>query len=407
MREGKEGLVKPGVLPEAVLEFLWYDPRLEHAPLEELSLVKAYPDLGLVSSRTSWQSDATYLMFKCGSPGGNKAWAAGQAYNRTNNWQTISVGHDHPDANGFILIKGEDYLAVDEGYSRSKFSKHHSTLLVDGQGQYKEGGYNAFRDLGPEWGGRLEAAFSLGSSSYTRGEAVRCYEAHLGLRQFTRQIIFEGDAVFIYDTVRAGAAKQFDWQLQMDEVPKQISDNRFGIKAGESKMGIHVFEPQGFAHRYAEEEITANPTSAKPDWIIRRMQHALVLSPVEKTHETTFLVVLNLADFDIEMLEARRGKVLNATREGKTLLTAFGDGRDGIWSTNLESDASWMSASYADENVEKFLVGEVTNLWLDGQLYVSADFPIQVAYRQKDAKHIWENAINFTDFHKFKSSSRA
>ena len=398
LREGKEGLVKPGVLPEAVLEFLWYNPSVEHAPLEDLSLVKAYPDLGLVSSRTSWQPDATYLMFKCGSPGGNKAWAAGQAYNRVNDWQTISVGHDHPDANGFILIKGEDYLAVDEGYSRAKFSKHHSTLLVDGQGQYKEGGYNAFRDLGPEWGGRLEAAFYSGSSSYMRGEAARCYEANLGLRQFTRQIIFEGDAVFFYDTVRADAAKQFDWQLQMDELPEQVSENRFGITAGESKMGIHVFEPQGFAHRYAEEEITANPTSAKPDWIIRRMQHALVLSPAEKTNETTFLVALNLADFDIEMLEARRGKVLKSTKEGKTLLIAFADGRDGIWSTNLESDASWLSASYADENVEKFLVGEVTNLWLDRKLYVSADFPIQVAYGQKGAKHIWKTQSTLPTF---------
>jgi len=407
LREGNEGLVKPGVLPEAVLEFLWYDPGVEHQALEALGLVKSYPDLGLVSNRTSWQPDATYLMFKCGSPGGHKAWAAGQAYSRVNDWQTISVGHDHPDANGFILVRGEDYLVVDEGYSKAKYSKHHSTVLVDGQGQYKEGDYNAFRGLGPEWGGRLEAAFHLGGSSYMRGEAARCYELSLGLRQFTRQVLFiEGNLVIIHDTLAADEKRHFEWQLQMDEAPQQIDETTFRISPGTSKMDIHVLEPRAFSHNHVEEEITANPTSAKPDWIIRRLQHALVLAPTEKTTRTQFFVALNLADFSLSSIEATRGNVLSASKDNKRILTAFADGRDGILSEDIESDASWLSATTLQAEATQYLAGEVTNLWLEKDLYLSADFPIQVAFAKEKGAHTWKTQSSIATYASFRITQK-
>ena len=110
------------------------------------------------------------------------------------------------------------------------------------------------------------------------------------------------------------------------------------------------------------------------------------------------MVALNLSGFTVEALEAKRGSCLSARKDNKTILTAFTDGRDGIWSTRIESDASWLSASYVDKNVEMFLVGEVTNLWLDGQLYVSADFPIQVAYQNEGAKRIWKTQSTLSTF---------
>ncbi|MEM6429344.1 MAG: heparinase II/III family protein [Deinococcota bacterium] len=386
LREGREGLVKPGVLPEAVLEFLWYNPNVAHQPLDTRSLVQAYPDMGLVSSRTSWHADATFLAFKCGSPTGHKAWSAGQAYNRLRDWQTISAGHAHPDENGFILVQGEDYLVVDEGYSRAKSSKHHSTILVDGQGQYHEGGYNAFRELGPEWGGRLEGSFNLGSSSYMRGEAARAYHPDLGLRQFTRQVLFlDGDLVVIYDTLRANHNRRFDWQLQLDEAPQVVDDQTFSVHAGKSTMHVHIAQPADFQYTQHEEEITANPTSAKPDWIIRRMQYALTIAPPEPTQATSFLVALNLAEFAVTSVNAKRGHVLQASRDNTHILTAFADQCDGIWSADIETDASWLSYTLTDDKIQKLLVGEATNLWIKQQLWLSADVPIQVAYGLDDS----------------------
>ena len=388
LREGREGLVKPGVLPEAILEFLWYDPTLEHAELKEQPLTMTYPDMGFVAKRSSWDIDATYLAFKCGSPTGHKPWMYGQAYNRTNDgWQTISAGHAHPDENGFILIKGEDYLVVDEGYSRTKMSKHHSTILVDGQGQYDEGGYNAFRDLGPEWGGRLESSINLGETSYMRGEAARAYHSDLGLRQFTRQILFlDSNLIVIHDTLRANENRTFSWQLQMDETPEKVSDNSYAIKAGQSGMSIEVFEPQGFQVDIAEEEITANPTSAKPDWIIRSMQYALVLSPAEKTDTTNFLVALNLDDYAVTKLDASRGHAIKATKGDKTLHAAFADAKDGILvNDSIESDGNWLSNSSEAGTLKAYSAGEVTNLWFDKVLQFCADYPISVAAEVADS----------------------
>jgi hypothetical protein len=78
-REGKEGLVKPGLLPEAWLDFVWFDPTVEPQPVHKKERTAIFPDMGLLTTRSSWQEDATYLAFKCGTPNGARGWHLGQA----------------------------------------------------------------------------------------------------------------------------------------------------------------------------------------------------------------------------------------------------------------------------------------------------------------------------------------
>ena len=127
-REGAEGLVKPGLWAESGLEFLWYQPAVKPKPVKDLPLSRVFPDLGLLTMRDAWHDDALMMAIKCGAPNGMKAWHSGNALNAGRGWQTLSTGHDHPDANSFILIKGGDYLAVDDGYAKVKRARHHSTL---------------------------------------------------------------------------------------------------------------------------------------------------------------------------------------------------------------------------------------------------------------------------------------
>ena len=115
-----------------------------------------------------------------GAPNGIKAWHSGHQLNHSRAWQTLNAGHDHPDANSFIIISGDDYVAVDDGYAKEKRSRHHSTLLIDGRGQYAEGSKNAFRDLDATWGAR-QASLMRRLSFYTRGEAARAYAPDLRL----------------------------------------------------------------------------------------------------------------------------------------------------------------------------------------------------------------------------------
>ncbi len=384
-REGKEGLVKPGLWAESGLEFLWYDPDVPEEPLDTLPLHRAFPDLGLLSARSSWQSDATMLAFKCGAPNGSKAWHSGQSLNRRRGWQTLNPGHDHPDANSFVLIKGDDYIAVDDGYAKSKLTANHSTLLVDGRGQYADGGYNAFRDLDASWGARLEASVALDGLVYARGEAARAYDKLLALRQFRRELLFlDGDAVVLRDTVACDAPRDLTWLLQTDAPASEHDEGRFTIQAGGSTCAGRVLQPREFRSQVRATEISANPTSAKPDWIIRRRQHALAISPVGPRSNCRFFVILDLSGFAIEPMPAQRGAVAELLGDGRRWRVGFSEGGDGILAQGMNIDGAWFAAAWSGEALVACLAGDASAIWLDGELQFLADRPVDIGWRRTE-----------------------
>lgn len=75
--EAQNSKVKPGILPEAVFEFLWYAPDVPEKELSDLPLVRYFDDLGLLTVRSSWKRDAKVLTIKCSPPGGIKQWREG------------------------------------------------------------------------------------------------------------------------------------------------------------------------------------------------------------------------------------------------------------------------------------------------------------------------------------------
>ena len=379
-REGAEGLVKPGLWAESGLEFLWYQPDVQASPVEALPLSRAFPDLGLVAMRDSWAAEAVTMAFKCGAPNGMKAWQSGHALNRRCGWQTLNAGHDHPDANSFILIKGSDYLAVDEGYAKEKRSRNHSTLLVDGRGQYAEGTKNAFRGLDETWGARLEASAAYGKVVYVRGEAARAYERDLQLRQFTRQALYlEGDAVVLHDTISASLPHHYEWLLQTDASPEAEGGGGFTMKSGATLCRLYALQPSEIEHGLLEQEIKANPTSAKPDWIISKTQYALALSPPEPREECTYFVILDLAGFAVESTPAERGQAARLIGEDLQWQVGFATGKDGILAEGLNVDGRWFAGRRRNGRFDLTLAGDVTSIWLDGELHFAADRPVDLA----------------------------
>ncbi|MCI0476486.1 MAG: DUF4962 domain-containing protein, partial [Anaerolineales bacterium] len=288
-REHKQGLLRPSSASHAFLEFLWYDPTVAPTPITELPRARVFPDLGLITARTDWSPHATFLAFKSGKPTGGKSWARGHAINRERGWQTIKTGHAHPDENSFILVRGSDYLAVDEGYSKEKQSRHHNTILVDGKGQYREGVYHVADEIGEEWGGKLENHFTGQRVVYARGEAAAAYDPALTLERFSRQMLFIGKYVVLCDDLASREPREFTWLLQTD-APMKISDLGFKISdlnssrdyevlLGSTRLRVAVCEPRQFAAQNSEQEIIANPSSSTPDWVLRHTQHTLMLTP--------------------------------------------------------------------------------------------------------------------------------
>ncbi len=384
-REGEQGLVKPGLWAESGLEFLWYQADVEPAAIAKLPLCRAFPDLGLLAMRSSWHEDAVVMAFKSGAPNGMKAWHSGHMLNRRPGWHTLNAGHDHPDANSFIIIQGDDYVAVDDGYAKSKLTRHHSTLLIDGRGQYAEGAYNAFRGLDATWGARLEATVDCDNVVYARGEAARAYARDLRLRQFTRETLFlAGDAIVLRDSIAADAPHQYEWLLQTDAPPQKTEAGTFVIKSGASACRLNVLQPKEMRHCVHEQVITANPTSAKPDWIISNTQYALALSPPQPRKNCAYFVILDLAGFTVESLPTERGVAASLTRGEQAWRVAFANGRDGISAPGIELDGSWFAGRRNKQRDDFTLAGDVTSLWLDDALHFVADTPVDVALRRAD-----------------------
>ena len=383
-REGAEGLVKPGLWAESGLEFLWFQPEVKPAPVKALPRSRVFPDLGLAAMRSSWEADAVSMAFKCGAPNGMKAWHTGHALNRSRNWQTLSAGHDHPDANSFIIIKGDSYLAVDDGYAKEKRTRNHSTLLIDGRGQYSEGSKNAFRGLDETWGARLEASLEVDDVLYVRGEAARAYERDLGLRQFTREILFlGGGAVVLRDAISADRLHHYEWLLQTDAPAEAEGCGRFAIKCGESSNRLHALLPSEISFQQYEQEIKANPTSAKPDWIISNTQYALALSPPKQRKDCHFFVILDLGGFAVQAQASERGAVAKLNREGLQWQVGFASGRDGIIADGLNVDGRFFAGRRRAEQFDLALASDVTSIWLDGELHFVADRPVDVAFRRR------------------------
>ena len=395
-REGKEGLVKPGLLPEAWLDFVWYDPTVEPKPIADLEKTAVFPDMGLLTTRSSWQEDATYLAFKCGTPNGARGWHLGKAIDHQNDWDIIKASHEHPDENSFILMRGADYLSVDPGYSKNKLTRNHSTILVDGKGQYNEGGYNAYDGIDEAWGGRLQDWFIAPNFTYVCGEAAGAYAPELQLTQYRRQMMMLGDDLFfICDDLRSPVPHQYQWLLQTDTTPTQTAVNQFTYQTDGSQMVVTAVSPNALTHQIHEIEITANPTSAKPDWIIRRTQHTLELSPAEPMANTRFFVVLDLANPDgeaatVEPLACEGGTAVKISKDNQTFIAAFANGRSRLVVPELLStDADWVVANLT---TGEFSAGGMTNLWIEGELQGLANTPIDIALRDDgcviESKHI-------------------
>ncbi len=380
-RERREGLLKPSSASHAFLEFLWYDPTVKPESIASLKTARVFPDLGLVTTRTDWSPNATVVAFKCGKPNGEKAWTLGHNLNSERGWNIIKTGHAHPDENSFIIARGRDYNAVDEGYSQKKQSRHHNTILVDGKGQYHEGVYNVAEGLASSWGGKLEESFISKNVIYARGQAAGAYDPALTLDIFTRQmLVIENKYIVLCDDLRSREPRRFDWLLQTD-APLQLAPSRnstavlaqFENRVGHSRLHVAVIEPSKIVHNSIEQEIVAYPSSSTPEWVLRHTQHTLMLTP-DRTNATRFVVVLTVdaasaPDPRIEPLASEHGSAIQIEK----FLVAFArDSRNIEVNDKIVADARWVVANLHDGRI---VAGDSTRVSIQKQLCHSSAEP--------------------------------
>ena len=152
-----------------------------------------------------------------------------------------------------------------------------------------------------------------------------------------------------------------------------------------------------------EQEITANPTSAKPDWIISKTQYALALCPPAPCQDCSFFVILDLAGFAVESKQADRGFVASLVGAAHWWQLGFATGKHGILTEDLNVDGRWFAGRRTGDLLDKALAGDVTSIWLDGELRFVADRPVDVALNwSADGTSVSVNATD-TTWIRFKS----
>jgi len=192
----------PGALWEPLL---YRDPGVKERSPTVLSTTSLHEGLGLVSMRSSWQDDATFATFKCGS------WEHGEPIQMDDNTFSIrklgtlvkrnggaDKGGDHSISHNTILVHDpKEQIQVAPVGVMGSLQAVPSALNDGGQSAWKSG------HLGINGRGQTTAFESNDRFDYMVGDASRSY--HSGkLKGFTRQFVYlKPDYFVVYDRIES------------------------------------------------------------------------------------------------------------------------------------------------------------------------------------------------------------
>ncbi|MFD4231499.1 hypothetical protein [Streptomyces sp. NPDC058545] len=277
-QEASESGVRPGILPEAHLEYLWYDPSV---PATRPTVTRAFfPDLGLLAARTGWDHDATFVSFKASPGGGHKAWETSAKHRAERGWETLNQGHHHPDSGSFVMVSQGEFLAVDEGYSNRKRAAHHNLLLVDGQGYADEDRYHVYKDLPFERQARQRDVLVGDGCGWVHAtaEIAAMYDPGLGVRRIDRTLVFTPSGrLVLLDLAESepGEGREWTFLLQTDRPTEPQPDGTRLIRSGSAVARVRQFAPLDASVASEVTEVEANPTSSTPELRLTRTLHTL------------------------------------------------------------------------------------------------------------------------------------
>ena len=315
-REAYQSKVFPGILPEAFLELLWYNPDIEPQSPEDLPLTKYFPDLGLVVMRSSWDTDATHLSFKSSPPGGHKQWKLSWELNKKHGWRTRSLTHYHVDFNHFILLHKGASLVIDEGYNRTSRAEIHNLITVDGTGCVGEkiwdesdlsdpvlfdlnckGIHNVWKDVPETAIAEIEAFANKDGYIYVIGESSRMYYPEMELSRNARHIVNSQCGYFILlDELESKLEHTYTWRIHSEKYASKKNDHHFEILNGTGGLNIFTVFPEGSHTSVDETLVEEMMTPQRPDDLRRIHLKTLKIENKIKRKDLYFLNVLQPKD---------------------------------------------------------------------------------------------------------------
>jgi hypothetical protein len=315
-REAYQSKIFPGILPEAFLELIWYNPEIPQQSPENLPLTKYFADLGLVVMRSSWDTNATHLSFKSSPPGGHKQWKLSWEIDKKNGWNTRSLTHYHVDFNHFILMHNDTSLVIDEGYNRTSKAEIHNLITVDGTGCVGEkiwhegdlsdpqlfelnckGIHNVWRDVPQHAIAEVEAFSNENGYTYVVGESSAMYYPEMQLTRNARHIINSECGYFILlDELESNLQHTYTWRIHSEKYAREINPDQFEIVNGKGALKVFTVFPEARNTKIDETLVEEIMTPQRPDDIRRISLKTLLIENSKKSKNTYFLNVFQPKD---------------------------------------------------------------------------------------------------------------
>ena len=215
--------------------------------------------MGIISARSDWSGKESMVVFKCGAPLGNAVDKAPAGLP-----DVKDLGHVHPDANHFVIFANGEYLIKNNGYVRRQ-TKYHNTLLIDDKGQWGEirtwfAPFPLRKDKNPnivlvEPGEKVD---------YMIGDASHAYPDELGLKKFTRQLIYvKPDVLIVVDDIELDSSRDLSL-LFYPEFALQQSDSYLLTGATRrNKLRVEILTPENCKAEYTSQEVEARHGGGK------------------------------------------------------------------------------------------------------------------------------------------------
>ncbi len=376
-REAYESKIFPGIMPEAFLEYIWYDNNVEENDPSDLPLTRFFPDIGLSVIRSSWDRDAMHFSIKSSAPGGAAQWHKSWELDKKNGWRTRSLTHYHVDFNSFILMSHDSDLAIDEGFHRTSKAKVHNMITVDDTGCVGEkiwdkgtledpelfdlnckGIYNVWRDVPEEATAEVETYISEKGYTYYVMESSKLYYPEMALSRNARHVLYsELGYIVMLDELKSDDAHTYTWRLHGSRFANSDKQSFYSIVNGRGALDIHTVFPSAKKVRTEETVVQEIMTPQRPDDIRTIKLKTLCLENEDKAKNVFFLNVLYPRAVEDGQIEVEQivsdlcfGAVIIKNDYKETIL--FSDTNQIEWQ-NIKSDANMVSIVEENGSVVK------------------------------------------------------
>ena len=367
-REAYQSKLQPGILPEAFLELIWYNPKIKTKSPEDLPLNRFFPDLGLAVIRNGWDRNSIHFSFKSSAPGGNKQWKESWKLDKANNWKTRSLTHYHVDFNSFILKAFDSPLAIDEGYNRTSRAEVHNLITVDGLGCLGEeiwnegslsdpklfdlnsrGIFNVWRDVPEDAIATIEHYSNEKGYTYVVGESSKMYYRKTKLTRNARNVLYSGKGYFIiFDELESSIPHTYTWHLQAEQFAEEIRKNDFEIANGKGVLNIYSNATTPITSSSKQTELHEIMTPQRPNDIRKIILRTLLLNNEQKVKNMVYVNVLApRSAFGKEFIKVKKineGSLVGVEITGEDFEETFLFSQDGkLTYKDINEEGKWIS----------------------------------------------------------------